>query len=136
MKTTEELLKENKIIHRMIAEHCGEEKNAKLEWPNWAYVVDQKRVNIVLRKILGGMLSSEKKCTTKNAPNFIDKLLTERLKKQEKKTEKETAFQLYIPENDYGIKEGYYDRNGLVELLAEYHSKPSTIAFIADMLEE
>jgi uncharacterized membrane-anchored protein YjiN (DUF445 family) len=136
MKTTEEFLKENKIIHRMIAEHCGEAEEAKLAWPNWAYIVDQERVNKILREIYAGMLASEKKCTKEDVPEFIDKLVSERLKEQSEKAGNGDILKIYIPENDYGIKQGYYDRNGLVGLLAEYHSKPSAIVFIADMLEE
>jgi hypothetical protein len=78
MKTTEEFLKENKIIHRMIAEHCGEAEEAKLAWPNWAYIVDQERVNKILREIYAGMLVADKICTQKEAQEDIDKLVSER----------------------------------------------------------
>jgi len=43
---------------------------------------------------------------------------------------------IYIPENEYGIKEDYYDVNGIVELLRDHCTEPETIRFIADMLEE
>lgn len=45
-------------------------------------------------------------------------------------------FQLFIPDNDYGIEEGYYIGNAIVELLRKYKDKPEIIEFIADMLEE
>jgi hypothetical protein len=45
-------------------------------------------------------------------------------------------FQCLIPENDYGIKEGYYIGNALVQLLRDNKDKPDVIQFIADMLEE
>lgn len=45
-------------------------------------------------------------------------------------------FQVYIPENEYGIEEGYYMGNAIVELLRENKNKPDVIQFIADMLEE
>ena len=45
-------------------------------------------------------------------------------------------FQVYIPENEYGIEEGYYIGNAIVELLRENKNKPDVIQFIADMLEE
>lgn len=45
-------------------------------------------------------------------------------------------FQLLIPENEHGIKEGYYIGNAIVELLRKYKNKPEVIEFIADMLEE
>ena len=34
-----------------------------------------------------------------------------------------------------GIKPGYYDQNGLVELLREHAENPEAIRYIADMLE-
>lgn len=45
-------------------------------------------------------------------------------------------FQTFIPENEYGIKEGYYLGNAIVDLLREYKDRPNIIEFIADMLEE
>lgn len=45
-------------------------------------------------------------------------------------------FQVYIPENEYGIEEGYYIGNAIVKLLRENKNKPDVIQFIADMLEE
>lgn len=45
-------------------------------------------------------------------------------------------FQVFIPDNEYGIEEGYYIGNAIVELLRKYKDKPKIIEFIADMLEE
>ena len=45
-------------------------------------------------------------------------------------------FQCFIPENEYGIAEGYYIGNALVQLLRDNKDKPEVIEFIADMLEE
>lgn len=45
-------------------------------------------------------------------------------------------FQVFIPENEYGIEEGYYIGNAIVELLRENKNNPEVIQFIADMLEE
>lgn len=45
-------------------------------------------------------------------------------------------FQCFIPENEYGIEEGYYIGNALVQLLRDNKNKPEVIQFIADMLEE
>jgi hypothetical protein len=45
-------------------------------------------------------------------------------------------FQCFIPENEYGIEEGYYIGNALVQLLRDNKDKPKVIEFIADMLEE
>ena len=43
---------------------------------------------------------------------------------------------IYIPNNAYGIKEGRYDFNEVVDLLRTKQYQPGTIRFIADMLEE
>ena len=45
-------------------------------------------------------------------------------------------FQTFIPENEYGIEEGYYIGNAIVELLRKYKESPDVIQFVADMLEE
>ena len=45
-------------------------------------------------------------------------------------------YQCLIPENEYGIEEGYYIGNALVQLLRDNKDKPDVIQFIADMLEE
>lgn len=45
-------------------------------------------------------------------------------------------FQLLIPDNEYGIEEGYYIGNAIVKLLRDNKDKPDVIQFIADMLEE
>ena len=45
-------------------------------------------------------------------------------------------FQCLIPENEYGIEEGYYIGNALVQLLRDNKDRPDVIQFIADMLEE
>jgi hypothetical protein len=45
-------------------------------------------------------------------------------------------FQCFIPENEYGIEEGYYIGNALVQLLRDNKNKPEVIQFIAAMLEE
>ncbi len=42
---------------------------------------------------------------------------------------------VYIPENNYGIREGYYDRRGIVTLLRAWRDSEMVIQFIADMLE-
>ena len=62
---------------------------------------------------------------------------------QEKDTREESGqevlmlrFQLLIPDNEYGIEEGYYIGNAIVKLLRDYKDRPEVIEFIADMLEE
>ncbi len=43
---------------------------------------------------------------------------------------------IYIPENDHGVVDGYYDTNELVELLRRHKCDPDVIHFLADMMEE
>jgi hypothetical protein len=45
-------------------------------------------------------------------------------------------FQTFIPDNEFGVEEGYYIGNAIVELLRSYKDRPDVIEFIADMLEE
>lgn len=42
---------------------------------------------------------------------------------------------IYIPENEYGILEGYYSTNEIANLLRENCNNPHLVSFIADMLE-
>ena len=43
---------------------------------------------------------------------------------------------LFIPENEYGIKEGYYTINEIVQMLRANCRRPEIVRFIADMMEE
>lgn len=42
---------------------------------------------------------------------------------------------VYIVGNDFGIREGYYNKAGLVRLLREYSANPAAVYFIAEMME-
>lgn len=42
---------------------------------------------------------------------------------------------IYIPENDFGILEGYYSTNEIVNLLRKNCNNPQAVQFIADMME-
>ena len=44
-------------------------------------------------------------------------------------------WRLFVPDNDHGIKEGYYSMNEVVALLRTHAEQPDIIRFIADMLE-
>ena len=132
MKTHDELLKENRVIYQMIAEHCDEERTANAYWADWRRCTDQNMAGDVLRKILTGMMVAENECTEANAEETINRLVEERLKKEE--TMKK--YEAYIPENECGIDEDFYDINGIVALLRKHKNEPETIEFIADMLEE
>ncbi len=132
MKTHDELLKENRVIYQMIAEHCNEDRTANAYWSDWRRCTDQKMAGDVLRKILTGMMIAENECTEVNAAETIDRLVAERLEKQGKAKK----YEAYIPENECGIEEGFYDINGIVGLLRKHKDKPETIEFIAEMIEE
>lgn len=42
---------------------------------------------------------------------------------------------IFIPDNEHGVPEGYYDRRGVVLLLREFCNRPAAVHFIADMLD-
>jgi len=42
---------------------------------------------------------------------------------------------VFIPENNYGIKQKSYHTNEIVNMLREYKENPKMVSFIADMLE-
>lgn len=42
---------------------------------------------------------------------------------------------VFIPENNYGIKQKSYHTNEIVNMLREYKENPEMVSFIADMLE-
>lgn len=41
----------------------------------------------------------------------------------------------FIPENQHGVKPGYYTRPDIVVLLRKHHTNPNSVHFIADMME-
>lgn len=43
---------------------------------------------------------------------------------------------LYIPENEFGIPEGYYTLGELSSCISKYKNDPDAIQFIAEMMEE
>lgn len=42
---------------------------------------------------------------------------------------------IFIPENDFGIRSTIYDRREIVELLRKFKFNPDAVQFIADMME-
>lgn len=44
-------------------------------------------------------------------------------------------YQIYMPDNEDGIEEGYYDWQELVQLLRDNKNNPEANQFIADMME-
>jgi hypothetical protein len=42
---------------------------------------------------------------------------------------------IFIPENEYEVKPGYYTRPDIVRLLRKHHTNPKAVHFIADMME-
>lgn len=49
--------------------------------------------------------------------------------------EGEMTMKVFIPDNGFGIVEGYYNQRQLCELLRRHRESPAAIQFIADMLE-
>ena len=43
---------------------------------------------------------------------------------------------IYIPNNQYGIEEGYYEFMELFDIMGKKKHQPRTISFIKAMLEE
>ena len=83
MKTNDEYLKENKILHFQIAEINDATDEAESEWQNWSDIIDQERVNRILREILTGALVADGKCTEYDSKNYIYTLVTQKLTKEE-----------------------------------------------------
>lgn len=77
MKTTQALLEENRIIHYLMSELNGEADSAAEEWENWADIIDQERVDRMLREMFTGMLVAEGKCTEFESRNYINQLIKE-----------------------------------------------------------
>lgn len=44
-------------------------------------------------------------------------------------------FKVYIPSNEFKIRQGYYSRNRFVALMRKYKNNPEIVQFLADMLE-
>lgn len=42
---------------------------------------------------------------------------------------------IFIPDNDHGIRPGYYGQRDISTLLRAYRDEPLAVQFIADMLE-
>jgi hypothetical protein len=80
MKTKEALLEENRIIHLLIAEINDATEEAAEEWKNWAALVDQQRLSIILREMYTGILVATKKCTEFESKNYINQQIKEKQK--------------------------------------------------------
>ena len=80
MKTRDELLEENRIIHYLMSELNDAADEAAGEWENWANLVDQERVSRILREIYTGMLEAAGKCTEAESKNYINQQIEEYLK--------------------------------------------------------
>ncbi len=77
MKTRDELLEENRIIHYLISKLNDAADEAAEEWKNWANLVDQERVSRILREIYTGMLDAAGKCTESESKNYINQQIEE-----------------------------------------------------------
>jgi alpha-galactosidase/6-phospho-beta-glucosidase family protein len=77
VKTKDELLEENRIIHYLMSELNDAADEAAGEWKNWENLVDQERVSRILREIYTGMLVTDGKCTEFESKNYINKQIKE-----------------------------------------------------------
>jgi hypothetical protein len=75
MKTNDEYLKENRIIYFHIAEENDFPDDDGEGWANWSDILDQQRVNWILREMLTGVLVANGKCTEYDSKNYIDNLI-------------------------------------------------------------
>jgi len=70
-------------------------------------------------------------------PKSVDKWWEkETIENQKIKPATKKKDKLYIPENNYNIRVGYYTLSDFVKTLRENKNNPDAIQFIADMLEE
>ena len=75
MKTNDEYLKENRTIYLHIAEENDFSDDAGEGWANWSDIIDQQRVNWILREMLTGALVANGKCTEYDSKNYINNLV-------------------------------------------------------------
>ena len=80
MKTNDEYLKENRIIYFHIAEENDFPDDDGEGWANWSDIIDQQRVNWILREMLTGALVANGKCTEFNSKVYINNLITQKQK--------------------------------------------------------
>ena len=80
MKTNDEYLKENKIIYFHIAEENDFPGDDGEGWANWSDIIDQQRVNWILREMLTGALVANGKCTEYDSKDYINNLVTQKQK--------------------------------------------------------
>ena len=79
MKTNDEYLKENRIIYFHIAEENDFPDDDGEGWANWNDIIDQQRVNWILREMLTGVLVANGKCTEYDSKKYIDALVEKQL---------------------------------------------------------
>ena len=80
MKTNDEYLKENKIIYFHIAKENDFPDDDGEGWANWSDIIDQQRVNWILREMLTGVLVANRKCTEYDSKDYINNLVTQKQK--------------------------------------------------------
>ena len=122
---------ESRILLRMISEELN--RYRKLN-PDWADTGELVHVRLALKKVLADMRlkpGSDEMEVSKE----IEKEINVRMERKVM-TEDADFNVTFLPDNEDGIKEGYYSMNGIVELLRKHKKAPEKIQFIADMLEE
>ena len=122
---------ESRILLRMLSEELN--RYRKLN-PDWADTGEVVHVRHALKKVLADMRLKPGSDETEVGKE-IEKEISVR-KERKVMTENADFNVTFLPDNDDGIKEGYYSMNGIVELLRKHKKAPEKIQFIADMLEE
>lgn len=79
MKTNDEHRKENKVLFCLLAEIHDALDDFEHEWHNWNILVDQSRVNRILREMVTGALVADGKCTEYDSKNYISNLVEKHL---------------------------------------------------------
>jgi len=122
---------ESRILLRMISEELDKQRKVS---PDWADTGELVSVRNGLKKLLADI-----RLKTDSDEIEIRKEIEKEISVRSNKkamTENADFNVTFLPDNDEGIKEGYYSMNGIVDLLMEHKKAPEKIQFIADMLEE
>ena len=121
---------ESRILMRMISKELDKQRKVS---PDWADTGELLHIRNALKKLLADMrLKSDS--DEIEIGKEIEKEISVRSNKRAM-TENADFSITYMPENNEGIKEGYYSMDGIVELLRKHKKAPDKIQFIADMLE-
>jgi hypothetical protein len=128
-----DLLEENRIIHCLISELNDGVDEAAQEWENWSKLVDQQRVNRILREMYTGMLVAEEKCTEFESKNYINQQIKEKRKMNKNEIKEGSAQKVKIGKN--AVEVTVIGKKGKSWLVKSSSGKKFTVAesrFIKD----